>query len=145
MTTNLRNLVDATFRAIEAKDVEAALAGMTEDIVLYDPHYPQPLMHGKAEVAYGLRWAFTDVKSFGFQVDRYFYSDDGTAVAVEVTCHHVLRVGGELDFAQAFTGVFNDGLLAKWTAYEPYGPKGMTGFGLGIGHFFYKLGNRKPR
>jgi ketosteroid isomerase-like protein len=145
MSENLKNLVDATFQAIEAKDLEAALAGMTDDIVLFDPHYPQPLMHGKAEVSYGLRWAFADVTSFDFQVDRYFYSEDGSGVAVEVACHHVLRVGGEMRFHQAFTGEFRDGLLAKWTAYEPYGPKGMTGIGLGIGHFFYRLGNRRPR
>jgi ketosteroid isomerase-like protein len=145
MSDTLKNLTDATFRAIEAKDPEAALAGMTDDIVLFDPHYPQPLMTGKAEVAYGLAWAFTDVKSFRFDVDRYFFSEDGTGVAVEVSCHHVLRVGGTMEFTQAFMGVFRDGLLATWTAYEPYAPGGMTGFGLGVGHFFYRLGNRRPR
>lgn len=145
MTASLQQLVDANLRAIEAKDLDAALAGMTEDVVLYDPHYPQPLLTGKKEVAWGLRWAFADVTSFGFHVDRYFYTEDGAGAAVETTCHHVLRVGGTLDFTQAFTAEFRDGLISKWTAYEPYGPKGMTGFGLGIGHFFYRIGKGRKR
>ncbi|MCC6270519.1 MAG: nuclear transport factor 2 family protein [Microbacteriaceae bacterium] len=145
MSTKLRNLVNKTFRVIEAKDLVAALDGMTEGVVVIDPHYPLTRMTGKAEVAYGLGWAFADIDTFSFDVHKYFFSETGDGVAVEVNCRHVLRVGGEMSFTQAFTVEYRDGLLATLTAFEPYGPSGVPGFGLALAHFFYRLRNRRPR
>lgn len=145
MSTKLRDLVDKTFRVIEAKDLEAALDSMTEDVVVIDPHYPLTTMTGKAEVAYGLEWAFTDIDTFSFDVQKYFFSEDGDGVAVEVNCRHVLRVGGVMSFTQAFTVEYREGLLATLTAFEPYGPSGVPGLGLALAHFFYRLRHRRPR
>ncbi|CAN5170179.1 hypothetical protein BH09ACT3_BH09ACT3_01110 [soil metagenome] len=34
--------------------------------------------------------------------------------------------------------------ITKMRAYEPPGPGGSVGFGLGIGHTIYRLSNRRP-
>lgn len=141
----LQTLIDANLRALEARDLEATLATWTPDIVLYDPHYPTPNMIGKEEAAKGITWALSQIASFGFTIDRYFYSADGTGAAVETRSHHVMRVGKTLDFNQVFTYEFRDGLISKQTAYEPYGPNGVTGFGLRLGHFFHRLTSKRKK
>ena len=42
MANDVRTLVEAMFAGVSAKDVDAAVAGMSDDIQLYDPHYPYP-------------------------------------------------------------------------------------------------------
>lgn len=140
----VRPLVEAMFAGVSAKSVDAAVAGMSKDIQLFDPHYPYPNMDGIAEVRDGLTWAFGGMKSMGFDIDRWFASDDGRSVTVEVSTHHVMNAGNKsLDFPQVFV-IDTDGTrITRMRAYEPYGPNGVAGIGLAIGHRLYRL--RHPR
>jgi limonene-1,2-epoxide hydrolase len=144
MATNIRPIVEAMFAGVSAKDVDAAVAPMSKNIELYDPHYPYPTMNGVAEVREGLTWAFGQMISMGFDVQRWFPSEDGLSVVVEVATHHVLKVGKKkLDFPQVFV-IDTDGTsITRMRAYEPYGPHGSTGFGLKIGHAVYRMSHRR--
>ena len=144
MANDVRTLVEDMFRGVSAKNVEAAVAGMADGIQLFDPHYPYPTMNGIDEVREGLTWAFGGMKSMGFDIDRWFTSDDGLSVTVEVSTHHVLKAGDKhLDFPQVFVIDTDGNQITRMRAYEPYGPHGSTGFGLAIGHRLYRL--RHPR
>jgi ketosteroid isomerase-like protein len=140
MPSPIKPIIEAMFAGVEAKDVDAALAPMAADIVLYDPHYPYPDMVGVDQVREGITWAFTQMKSMGFDIERWFLSEDGLSATVEVATHHVLNMGNQhLDFPQVFV-IDTDGTkITRMRAYEPYGPHGMTGFGLGIGHRIFRM------
>jgi ketosteroid isomerase-like protein len=145
-TPDIKPLIKSMFAGVEAKDVDAATAPMAADIELYDPHYPYPNMHGVGEVREGLTWAFGGMKSMGFDIQRWFLSDDGLSATVEVATHHVLNQGSKhLDFPQVFV-IDTDGTkITRMRAYEPYGPHGMTGFGLGIGHRVYRMSHPRKK
>ena len=131
MGTPLRTLTEQAFAAVEAKDLEAVLKHFAEDAVLIDPHYPSPVMAGKAAIADGLRWGFGGIKQFGFKIVNYLESPDGQHVAIEVATHHVLQTGKHLQFPQAFFLDVQNNLVTRMQAYEPYGPPGMVGMMLG--------------
>jgi len=100
-------------------------------------------MEGKEAIADGLRWGFAGISSFGFDINRYFASEDGTSTVIEVSTHHVVGKGNHLDFPQVFV-VDTDGTrITKLIAFEPYGPHGMAGFGLSIGHLLHRLKSRR--
>ncbi|WP_156891601.1 nuclear transport factor 2 family protein [Agromyces subbeticus] len=144
MPTPVQHLVESMFAGVEALDVDAATAQMRDDIVLYDPHYPYPDMAGIAAVREGLAWAFTQMSSMRFDIERWFFDADGTSVVVETSTHHVLKMGGKrLDFPQVFVIDTDGERITKMRAYEPYGPHGMTGFGLKIGHAVYRFSHRR--
>ena len=138
--------IETLLHEIEARDLDLATAHFSTDIQLYDPHYPYKDMNGIAEVREGLTWGFAGMKSMGFDIDRWFLSDDGLSAVVEVSTHHVLAAGGKhLDFPQVFV-IDTDGTkITKMRAYEPYGPGGSVGFGLAIGHTVYRLTHRRKK
>lgn len=141
---SIKPIIEAMFAGVSAKDVDAATAPMSEDVVLYDPHYPYPDMVGKEAVREGLTWAFGGMKSMGFDIDRWFLSEDGLSATVEISTHHVLNAGNKhLDFPQVFVIDTDGSKITKMRAYEPYGPGGSVGFGLGIGHRIYRLTHRR--
>jgi len=146
MAKQIQTIIESMFAGVSAKDVDAAVAPMADDIELFDPHYPYPQMNGIAEVREGLTWAFGGMASMGFDIDRWFWSEDGLSATVEVSTHHVLKQGSKhLDFPQVFV-IDSDGKkITKMRAYEPYGPGGSVGFGLGIGHRIYRMSHRRPR
>lgn len=127
-----RRLVERTFRAVEAKNLDGVLACFAAGAEMFDPHYPTPLMVGHAAIADGLRWGFASMERFGFTVTNYFESPDGSSAALEVDSHHVLKVGMKLDFPQAFFVTVRDGTITRLRAYEPYGPNGIGGAVLGL-------------
>lgn len=132
-------LMDGMFKALGRGDKEAVLAAFAGDAVLFDPHYPQPLMRGKAEIGAGLDWGLGSMRSFGFDITRYFSGGDGLSGAFEVDTHHVLKIGKKLDFPQMFV-VETDGRLVKaLRAYEPYGPNGVGGVFLGLARLKRRL------
>lgn len=131
MSTPLRALVERAFAAVEAKDLEASLQVFAEDAIFIDPHYPSPVMTGKAAITDGLRWGFGGIKQFGFKIVNYFESADGQQAAVEMATHHVLQNGRHLQFPQAFFIEAQDNLITRLQAYEPYGPPGLVGMVLG--------------
>ena len=132
MSTPLRALIERNFAAVEAKDLEAVLQCFAEDAVFIDPHYPSPVMIGKAAITDGLRWAFAGMKQFGFTIVSYGDWADGQHAAVEMATHHVLQTGMHLQFPQAFFVDAQDNLITRIQAYEPYGPSGLGGLVLGV-------------
>ncbi len=146
MSTPLRTLIDQSFAAVEAKDLEAVLRCFAEDAVLIDPHYPSPVMVGKAEIADGLRWGFNGLKQFGFSIVTYFELADGQRAAVEMATHHVLPNGRHLEFPQAFFIDAQNNLITRIQAYEPYGPSGLVALILSGARFQRRLrGQRNVR
>jgi ketosteroid isomerase-like protein len=128
----LRDLIERMFAAVEARDVGAVLAFLTDDAILIDPHYPRPRMAGKPAIAEGLRWGFGGMKRMRFSIVHYFESEDGRGAAVEVDTAHVLKNGRPLNFPQAFVFDTCDGLISRIQAYEPYGPGGILGLVLAL-------------
>jgi ketosteroid isomerase-like protein len=146
MANKTQTIIESMFAGVSAKDIEAAVAPMADDVELFDPHYPYPDMKGIAEVREGLAWAFDGMASMGFGIDRWFWSEDGLSATVEVSTHHVLKQGSRhLDFPQVFVIDTDGAKITKMRAYEPYGPGGSVGFGLGIGHRIYRLSHPRKR
>jgi ketosteroid isomerase-like protein len=145
MTSPLRELTERCFAAVEAKNLNAALACFADDAVVIDPHYPSPGMVGKEEIADGLRWGFGGMKTFGFAIARYFESPDGQGAAVEMATHHVLPNGIHLEFPQTFILDVKDGLVTRLQAYEPYGPPGVVGIFLGLTRLQRGLTGRRAK
>ena len=131
MSTPLQILVEESFAAVEAKDLEKVLSYFAEDAVLIDPHYPSPVMKGKAAIEDGLRWGFKGMKQFGFSIVNYIELANGQRAAVEVATHHILQNGMHLRFSQAFFVDVQNRLITRMQAYEPYGPPGIGGLVLG--------------
>lgn len=136
-------LVERLFRAVEARDLDAALATLTPDVDLFDPHYPRPQMNGHGEVRAGLEWGLSVMERFGFTVKHRFLSQDGLSGAVEVDSHHRLKAGKELSFPQVFVFDTRDGLISRLRAYEPYGPNGVGGFFLGLERLKRRITGRR--
>ncbi|WP_394554536.1 nuclear transport factor 2 family protein [Agromyces sp. MMS24-JH15] len=142
--TGIQQLVQSAFDGIQAFDVDAATAGMARDVVVFDPHYPEPEMQGLASVRAGLAWAFEGMASMRFDIDRWFFGEDGRSAVVEVSTHHVMKSGKRrLDFPQVFVIDTDGEQITRLRAYEPYGPHGTAGFGLRLGHMVYRLGRRR--
>ena len=66
----------------------------------YDPHYPYKDMKGIAAVREGLMWAFGGMKSMGFDIDRWFLSDDGTKIT-KMRAYEPYGPGGGVGFGLA--------------------------------------------
>lgn len=138
-TSSLRELVDTSFNAIMAKDMDATMALFAEDADLLDPHYPLQHMKGKAQIRDGLTWGFKSMKSFGFKVEKFYPGEDGQSAAVEVATSHVLSTGKKLIFPQAFFFEFKDGLITRLQAYEPNPPGGIVGIFLAANRLIKKI------
>ena len=115
-----RAAVEQLFAAFAAKDLDVVMALFAEDAVVFDPHYPTPLMAGKAAIRSGFEWAFVGLQQPGFTI-RNFWAGENNA-AVEVDTHHVMMGGLELNFPQAFVLEWRDGLIGRLQAYVPYLP-----------------------
>ncbi len=118
-----RSAVESLFAAFVAKDLNTVMAQFAADAVMYDPHYPTPLMAGKAAIRSGLEWAFRGMQQPGFTI-RNFWAGENNAAA-EVDTHHVMLGGLELNFPQAFVFEWRDGLVTRLQAYVPYPPPPM--------------------
>ena len=58
MSTSDRSHVEQLFAAFSARDLDAVMALFADDAIVFDPHYPTPLMAGKAAIRSGCEWAF---------------------------------------------------------------------------------------
>lgn len=143
MKDEVTPLIERLFRAVEERDLGAALATMAPDIDLFDPHYPKPQMNGHAEVRAGLEWGLSVMERFGFTVKHRFVAQDGLSGAVEVDSNHRLKAGKDLSFPQVFVAEARDGVLTRLRAYEPYGPNGVGGFFLGLERLKRRLTGRR--
>ena len=141
MRDTLRPLVERALAAVEAKDVDAVLACLSDDAVVIDPHYPKTTMRGKGEIADGLRWVFATMRQLGLPIVSYFEAADGTKAAVEVATSHVLAAGGmKLAFSQVFVVEARDGRITRLRAYTPYGPPGIGGMFLALTRVQRRMG-----
>lgn len=138
-----RDILEEVFRAIEKRDRTAIMACFAPDAVVFDPHYPQPRMHGRAEIAEGIDWGLSVMKRFGFRTKRFFASEDGLSGAAEVNTDHTLKAGQNLKFPQVFVIETKDGLITALRAYEPYGPNGIGGLVLGLSRLGRRLQGKK--
>jgi ketosteroid isomerase-like protein len=139
MTDQLRASIERLFAAVEAKDLPAVLAGMTDDALLSDPHYPQPEMRGKSAITKGLTWGFGSIEKFGFTIVHYYETADGRGAVVEVDTNHVVKGGMKLHFPQIFVVDSNGTSITRVKAYEPYGPHGINAAVLVITRLVWKL------
>jgi ketosteroid isomerase-like protein len=120
-----KSLLDELLAALMAKDLPRMMSLFADDAVVYDPHYPQPRMVGKAAVQQGLEWGLSTLEKPGFAVRHVWLSDD-SGVA-EVDTHHVIRGGVEAKFEQVFVFEVRDGKFTRFQAYVPYRPHGIAG------------------
>jgi ketosteroid isomerase-like protein len=137
---NVEQLVRSVFRCIEAKDLSHLMDLFADDAVLIDPHFPDPRLVGREAIAEALAGAFVGMEAFGYTIDRYFETRDGTSAAVETSTHHVVRKGMKLDFPQTFVFDVKDGRVSRMQAYEPYGPHGLLGMFLSVGRAMRRIG-----
>lgn len=145
MSTSLHTLITDNLAALTAKDVEAAVATFASHGVLIDPHYPRPRMAGHTEIREGLQWVVAGMLELNFTVDSWFFGEDGTSAAVEVSSRHVLMSGRSLEFGQCFVVETADGRVIRWQAYEPYGPGGVGGLALGVSRLKFRRSRRRWR
>ena len=129
------DLLQDALRAVQAKDLPALDALVTDDAVFIDPHYPIRRMAGRGAVARGLGWSFGTIDSFRFRIVQGFQTADGEHAAVEVDCDHTLRGGRHLAFRQVFVADARAGRITRLEAYEPYGPGGLVGWVLRLTRF----------
>jgi ketosteroid isomerase-like protein len=137
-------LIEATLRAVEAKDLAGIRALVAEDAVMIDPHYPVTRMVGWPQIGDGLRWSFGTIDTFRFRVVHGFESADGAHAAVEVACAHILRGVRPLAFQQTFVADVREGRITRLQAYEPYGPGGLVGWVLRLTRLLRQLRGRRP-
>lgn len=120
MTTSTHTLAQSLLNAFMAKDKARVLAAFTDDGVLIDPHYPQPVMQGKDAIGAGLDFGFGFIQQPGFAV-RKTWADE-TSCVVEVDTHHTFINGTEAQFPQIFVFEFAGGLISRLQSYVPYPP-----------------------
>jgi len=142
MPLSLRERIENIFATVETMNLEAVLAFLADDAVVFDPHYPQPHMAGKAAIAEGLRWGFGGMQKMGFPIVNYFEDATGTRAVVEVATAHVLKTGMKLNFPQAFVVETRGDLVTRLQAYEPYGPHGIVSVMLGATRLGWRLSGK---
>lgn len=142
----ITSLVERILGAVAAMDTDAVLAITAPDAEILDPHYPTRPMVGRDQIADGLAWAFSQMKSMSFSIERVFEASDGLSAAVEVTSRHQPKMGREIVLRQVFVVESDGKRITGLTAYEPYGPDGIAGMGLAVGHLVHRArhGLAKP-
>ena len=125
MNDAVQKLMTAVLAAFMEKDKEAVLALFADDGALIDPHYPQPVMQGKAAIGAGLDSAFAQLAQPGFVVRHTWL--DGESGVMEVDTHHVLYMNDiHLDFPQVFVVETTGGqFITRMQSYCPYPPPAM--------------------
>lgn len=115
-----RTQVEQLFAAFVTRDLDALMAQFAEEAIVFDPHYPAPLMTGKSAIRSGFEWAFGVLRQPGFTIRNFWVGENNAAI--EVDTHHVTLDGLDLKFPQVFVLEWRDGLIARLQAYGPYPP-----------------------
>lgn len=118
--------------AVVAKNLDAVMDFFAEDALLVDPHYPKTRMEGHAEIADGIRWGFSSLKKFGFEIINIYPAADGDGVVISVRTAHELPNGKPLNFPQLFLFEFEGQKIKSLQAYVQYEPHGVVGLMLKI-------------
>jgi ketosteroid isomerase-like protein len=120
-----KELFEGMLQAFMSKDLPKVMSYFTDDAVLYDPHYPQPRMVGKAAIQQGLEWGMSSLEKPGFKL-RHMWTDENSGVA-ELDTHHLIKGGIEAKFDQVFVFEVRDGKFTRLQSYVPYPPHGIAG------------------
>jgi len=126
MTKITRESVDEMLKLFENKDMEKILSLFSENAVLYDPHYPEIEMVGKAAIRRGFEFAFAGIKKTNFNIIRFWSDEQG--IATEVDTYHLFNNGREIKLQQVFLVEFQNGLISRMRSFVPYPPHGIGGF-----------------
>jgi ketosteroid isomerase-like protein len=145
MDSELYEPVTRLFAAIEARNIDAALACFAPDALIVDPHYPTPTMRGHAPLAEGLSWAFGLMEQMRFTPRHVCVAADKRVVMIEVATHHTVRGGQQLRFDQVFVIEIDNGLITRFQAYTPHGPPGIGGALLGFERLRRRIGFLRRR
>jgi hypothetical protein len=120
-----KELIEGLLQAFTAKDLNKVMSYFADDAILFDPHYPQPRMVGKAAILQGLTWGMSSLEKPGFAL-RNLWLNDHSGV-VELDTHHVLKGGMETKFEQVFVFELRNGKFTRLQSYVPYPPHGIAG------------------
>ena len=120
-----KELFEAMLKAFLTKDLAKIMSYFAEDAILYDPHYPQPRMVGKAAIEQGIAWGMSSLEKPGFKL-RNLWADGNSGVA-ELDTHHLIKGGIESKFDQVFVFEIRDGKFTRLQSYVPYPPHGIAG------------------
>ena len=125
MSQDIRQILENALDAFMKKDLEAALSFFADDAVVFDPHYPVPMMKGKAAIRQGLEWGLGNMEKPGFKI-RNFWAGESNGAA-ELDTHHVFKGGMEIKFDQVFIFELRGDKITRFQAYVPYSPPGIGG------------------
>lgn len=120
-----KELFEAMLKAFMTKDLATIMSYFADDAVLYDPHYPQPRMVGKAAIEQGLAWGMSSLEKPGFKLRNLWM--DGSSGVAELDTHHVIKGGMETKFDQVFVFEIRNGKFTRLQSYVPYPPHGIAG------------------
>ncbi len=120
MATSPKELAMQMLQAMTAKNKAGILAVLSDDAILFDPHYPSPLMSGKEAIGAGLDFAFGMLKQPGWTILRSWESGD--SVVFEVDTHHEMINGMMITPKQVFIVDVKDGKITSWQSFVPYPP-----------------------
>ncbi|MFA7399331.1 MAG: nuclear transport factor 2 family protein [Sideroxydans sp.] len=135
-----RDQIDAFFTAFISKDLDVVLGHFADGAVMIDPHYPQSVMHGRAEIERGLTWSFMNLEKPSFVIRQLWI--EGDSASIEVATHHEFKGGLVLHFDQVFVVETRDGKITRLQTYAPYAPHGITGFFTRMTRFVWRLQGR---
>ena len=137
MSLTTEQILQHLFERMMAKDVAGMLDMFRDDAVLFDPHYPVPMMEGKAAIERGLHWAMGVIVKPGFTLTR-IWSEDGVGL-VEISTDHLFRGGQSIQFDQVFRFEINDEKITRFVAFTPHGPPGIGGWMAFLTGLWWKL------
>lgn len=120
MAQSPKELALELLAALSSKDLARADAVLADDAILYDPHYPQPLMVGKDAINGNLGWVFGFLKSMSWTVVHAW--EDADSAVLQVETRHEMPDGTPITPPQVFVANVKDGKIARWTTYVPYPP-----------------------
>jgi len=126
--------------AFKRKQLDEIMALFSEDAIIYDPHYPVPLMEGKKVIRKGLSWGLGHMKKPGFRLTKIWQSTEGIMLVVDT--QHLFNSGKKLDFQQIFYTHIENDLITELRAFVPYRPPGVGGWKARVTGFFWRLKNR---
>ena len=112
-------------QAFMSKDLPKIMSYFADDAILYDPHYPQPRMVGKAAIQQGIEWSMSSLEKPGFKVRQLWL--DGHSGVAELDTHHIIKGGMEAKFDQVFVFEVRGDKFARVQSYVPYPPHGIAG------------------
>jgi len=135
----MREIFEQFLKAIEAKDAPVAFSLLTDDVELFDPHYPVQDMRGIEEVKEGLTWGLKSLKSMSFTIRHCSENSTSSLAFFEADCLHVLPNNKPIKFPQVFVVEYREQKIKAIRAYEPFGPHGFVGFMLKLNRFIWRL------